>query len=111
MNECPCLIPSIKKVREMTMDNDERITQTWEEKYIKSIANGIWQEARAGHYNYTYLVSLDNVSFKINALARAEEAYRKEGYIVFRLSGNSTINATVQISWSPATEGEDKNDF
>ena len=96
------LVPNIETVRALTTSSDEQITKVWEEKYIKAIANGIWQEAKGGKYEYFYTFMSEGISFKEKAMKRAEEVYRQAGYTVTRPTNNSlgSIVITIRFSWA-----------
>lgn len=95
------LIPDIETVRALTAVSDEQITKTWEEKYIKAIANGIWQQTKGGKYEHFYTFISEGIDFKEKAMERVEKAYRRAGYTVTRLNHNlvDPTAVTIRFSW------------
>ena len=75
-------VPNIEAVRKQTADSGEEITQSWTEKLIKAIGNGIWQEAKGGNRTYTYLFDSGNITYKTVAMSRVLPAFEQAGYKV-----------------------------
>ena len=85
-------IPNIEAVRKQTADSGEELTQLWTEKLIKTIGDGIWQEAKGGYRTYSYF-DRGNCAYKSVAMGRIMQLFQNAGYTV------KSSNSYYYFSW------------